>query len=513
MKHNIDTEQIILYRTLFKGREDVFALRWEKRNKKGYMPAYSFDPYMYRLHKQRGGTFKDYKDKTYLPLDDYQINKHLAGRHFVGIYPLLKDNTSWFIVSDFDKKNWREQAVQAVEVCQDYNICAYLERSRSGNGAHVWMFFDTPYPARKSRKIVLELFERAGIFSKFDKNNSFDRLFPNQDYLSGKGLGNLIALPQQGDAIKQGNSCFIDPKTFIPFENQWDFLQSIERVSTSNLDILFEELFENISISECPKTTSRKFQIRLTGVASLNRNGLPMTVIDFLKENLNFYNSEYAIKKKIGKNTWQTERYFNLIEEKENNIEIPRGFIGSLIRYCRQNSIDYEFSDERQLHNPVELNSNIQLLPHQKIAIRQASKKDFGIIVSPPGSGKTIIGLKLVEQKRQPTLIITHRKQIADQWKQRIETFFGIPKKEIGTIGQGKMKIGKQITVALIQTLTKKIKKTPKKLVSVFGTIIVDECHHIPAKSYREAVHKLAPYYQYVSSFTRLLMKMIKFIL
>ena len=128
-----------------------------------------------------------------------------------------------------------------------------------------------------------------------------------------------------------------------------------------------------------------------------------------------------------------------MIEEKENNIEIPRGFIGPLIRYCRQNSIDYEFSDKRKLRDSVELNTSIQLLPHQELAIRQASKKDFGIIVSPPGSGKTIIGLKLVEQKKQPSLIITHRKQIADQWKQRIETFFGIPRKEIGNIGQGKM--------------------------------------------------------------------------
>ena len=195
MKNSANQNQLILLRSLFKGRKDVFALRWEKTNKSGYMPAYSYDPYMYRLHKQKGGTFKDYKDKTYLKLDDYQLSKHLSGEKFIGIYPLLKDNTSWFIVADFDKKNWQEQSVKAVDACKEYDIPAYLERSRSGNGAHVWIFFDKLYPAIKSRRIILSIFEKTDVFSVFDKNTSFDRLFPNQDYLSGKGLGNLIALP------------------------------------------------------------------------------------------------------------------------------------------------------------------------------------------------------------------------------------------------------------------------------------------------------------------------------
>ncbi len=172
-------EQIQLIKSLFKGRDDVFALRWEKGKKSGYMPAYHYDPYMYRLHKQKGGTFKDYKDKTYLKLDDHQLSKHLKGEKFTGVYPLLKDNTSWFIVADFDKKDWQEQSIKAVGICKENGIPAYLERSRSGNGGHVWIFFEQPYPATKSRKIVLKLFEQTGIFSVFDKNTSFDRLFPN----------------------------------------------------------------------------------------------------------------------------------------------------------------------------------------------------------------------------------------------------------------------------------------------------------------------------------------------
>ena len=136
-------------------------------------------------------------------------------------------------------------------------------------------------------------------------------------------------------------------------------------------------------------------------------------------------------------------------------------------------------------------------MKHQFRPIEIASKKDFGIIVAPPGFGKTIVGLKIIEQKKQPSLIITHRKQIAEQWVSRIETFFGIPKREIGKIGQGKMKIGKHITVALIQSLSKKLANPDEKLTSSFGTIIIDECHHIPAKSFRKVIHNLSPYYQY----------------
>lgn len=242
----ITHNQIQLFKSLFVGREDVFALRWEKGTKSGYMPAYQYDPYSYRLHKMKGGTFKNYNDKTYLPLNDTQITKHLTGEHFIGIYPLLKDNTSHFIVADFDKKDWRKQVQKAVEVLNDYQISAYVERSRSGSGGHVWVFFDTAYPAVKSRKIILSLFEKATIFSTFDKSNSFDRLFPNQNYLSGKGLGNLIALPLHRTSIQENNSCFINPNTNEAYKNQWKFLSKIQRVSTLHLNSVFDELTKEV---------------------------------------------------------------------------------------------------------------------------------------------------------------------------------------------------------------------------------------------------------------------------
>lgn len=220
---NID-KKILQFRSLFKGRKDVFAVRWEKGTKSGYMPAYFYDPYLYRTHKIKGGSFQTYTDKTYLPLTDDQIAKHLSGKQLIGLYPLMHDNTSWFIAADFDEKNWVADSLKFLNCLKSKNIPAYMERSRSGNGGHVWVFCNHPYLAIKSRKIILSLLTESGVISTFDKNSSFDRLFPNQDTLSGKGLGNLIALPLHKPALEQGNSCFIDPQTLQPFADQWDFL-------------------------------------------------------------------------------------------------------------------------------------------------------------------------------------------------------------------------------------------------------------------------------------------------
>jgi superfamily II DNA or RNA helicase len=209
-------------------------------------------------------------------------------------------------------------------------------------------------------------------------------------------------------------------------------------------------------------------------------------------------NTEYFIKKKLGKSTHNIDRYFNFIVENEDEVMMPRGMARKLITFCSNNKIDFDFIDKRNKCKEIPYSCDIQLREHQKQAIEATSNKDFGIIVSPPGSGKTIIGLKLIAEKKQPALIVVHRKQIADQWIDRIQTFLGIPKHKIGIIGQGKLKIGEAITVAMIQSLAKKLNKEDfNDLVNAFGTIIIDECHHIPAKSFAETINKLNTCYLY----------------
>ncbi|MCM4154411.1 restriction endonuclease subunit R [Gramella sp. AN32] len=463
------------------------------------MPAYSYDPYMYRLHKMKGGSFKNYKDKTYLPLTDNQIQKHLRGEQLLGIYPLLKNNASWFIAADFDKKNWIGECRKFIEICTENNIPAYLERSRSGKGGHVWIFFEQPYPAIKSRRIITNLLEQVGLFSIFDKSSSFDRLFPNQDFLSGKGLGNLIALPFHKPALEQGNSCFVDLYTdeLKPYHDQEKFLSTIQKVSVNRLDKLYQALMP-ISESNPSRDTSGRLQISLSNTIRLNRAEIDTDLINFLKEELNFANSEYFIKKKSGKNTWGTQPYFSCIEGTQDEVIMPRGFIGKLLRYCKKQKVDFEFLDNRKKQASVKFSCDLNLRSHQTLGIKAASNKDFGIISAPPGSGKTVIGLKIIANKEQPALIIVHRKQLLEQWIERIQSFLGIPKNEIGKIGQGKAKLGKSLTVAMIQSLGKYIEKQEsKEFIQSFGTLIIDECHHIPAETYRNTISKLSPYYQY----------------
>lgn len=184
--------KIELFRRLFSARKDVFAIRWEKGKRSAYVPAYSYDSYHYRLHKRNGGSLATYPHKTRRPLTKGEVQKHLQGTQHIGVYPLLQDNTSWFLVADFDGAAWKTDTVTFIEACATKDVQAYLERSRSGDGGHVWIFYDNPYPAVKSRRLFLSLLENSGAFSRFDKSSSFDRVFTNQDFHKGKGFGNLI---------------------------------------------------------------------------------------------------------------------------------------------------------------------------------------------------------------------------------------------------------------------------------------------------------------------------------
>lgn len=492
----VSEEQIKIFRSLFRGREDIYARRWVKGDHSGYMPAYDVDWDKFEKHKAQGGTFKNFKHKKPAPLTDQVIKQHLSGKETIGIYPLLKDNRSLFIAADFDGEQWMRECSVLLEVCKKHDLPAYLERSRSGKGGHVWIFFQESCPAWKSRKILFHLLRETGILSDFDKDAGFDRLFPNQDMHSGSGFGNLIALPLNKTWMAQGNTCFMDPDSEEPFADQWKFLQGIKRVPLARLDQIYSSIKgKQAQLSGVVGEPENELKIIIDNQVWLYKDHLGPELVSFLREKLNFLNSDYLIRKNLGRSTFQTEKYYKLIGEEDEKINIPRGFLEELVRFCKENRITYKVVDKRQKLTTVAFNSNIKLYPFQAEALKTTDKKDFGVIVAPPGSGKTIMGLELIARKKQPALIVVHRKQLFDQWVERIQSFLGIPKKDIGRFSGSEKRSGKQVTVGMIQSLNRSGENY--EIPNTFGSIIVDECHHIPAKTFRETITRFHSYYLY----------------
>ena len=496
---HISEEQLNLYMSLFRGRNDIYARRWEKYGKSGYAPAYRFDWNEYLNHKARGGNFKNFTNKEKIPLTRDIVKKHLIGAYFIGIYPLLEDNTSYFIAVDFDGKNWEKDSKKFIGECRSLKIPACIEKSLSGMGAHLWIFFKDKYPAAKSRRVFLEIIRKVFNLSKFDKEVSFDRIFPNQDYHSGKGFGNLIALPLNGRFLKENNTVFLDPGSLNTISEQWNYLSKVRKLSSIELDELYLKIIENekshsFNIAEDGKIfKTGKLDIILKNQIVLDKRQINKDLANFLKSNLNFINSEYIIKQKIGRSVYGVQKFFNLIKESKETIMIPGGFLNQLVDFCNENKINFEIFDKRNKLDNLVFNSKIQLSSIQEQVIDICENKQEGVIVAPPGFGKTIIGIELIARKCQPALILVHRKQIYDQWVERIQDFLGLNKKDIGQISANKKKVSKFVTVAMIQSLM----RFPdlKALSESFGTILIDECHHIPAKSFRKVVVNFNPYY------------------
>lgn len=490
----ISSAQLTLYLSLFKGRLNTYARRWEKGGRSGYSPAYDVDWTNWNVFKAEGGLMKDYPDKTLMPFDLQATTSHLIGSEMVGIYPLLDNNTSYFIAADFDEGSWKKDAKSFYDVCQKHDIPVYLEISRSGNGCHAWIFFESPILAAQSRALVLNLIGIALNHSQFEKEVSFDRLFPNQDYLGRGGFGNLIALPLNGKSLEEGTSCFVDPKSFKPYPDQWRFLTTIQKLATKEFSQKYQE---SCAVNDVSVVSGKSKKLRLATKSQIevSKSALTPQLTSFIREQLNFINSQYVIKTKIGKSTYGTERYFKLFNETPEKLLLPRGFLPKLTVFCSEKGISFTTIEEHARPKQIPFKSTISLRPHQEEAIKAADESDCGIIISPPGSGKTIIGLEIITKRQLPALIIVHRKQLLDQWIERIEAFLGIPKKEIGQFSGIKKKLGKQITVAMVQSLERY--KDLSELENTFGTIIVDECHHMPALTFRSVITRFNPQYLY----------------
>jgi len=506
--------KIRLFRQLFRGRDDVYPNLWvsTKTGRQGYSPACN-NEWVHSVCEKPRVKCSDCPNQAFLPLNDKIILDHLQGRHTIGIYPLLKDETCWFLAADFDKESWVEDVAAFVDTCRDLGISTAVERSRSGNGAHVWFFFSTPVPAVSARRLGCYLITETMSRRHQLAMSSYDRLFPNQDTLPRGGFGNLIALPLQYEPRQAGNSVFID-ENYQPYPDQWAFLASLSRIALSTVETIAVDAArqgkiigvrfastsedekddtpwdrppsgrpEKASISEpIPDKVHAVFAQRLF----VDKTDLPSSLINQIKRLAAFQNPEFYKKQNMRLSTALTPRVISCAEEFSRHVALPRGCRDELADLLRQYGSTLIIDDQRHPGEPLNVQFNGKLTDIQQQAVNTLCKQDIGVFVAPPGTGKTVVGAWLTAERQSNTLILVHRQPLLDQWVTQLALFLGLEPKDIGQIGGGKHKANGRLDVAMIQSLVRK--DNVDDLVANYGHVIVDECHHLPAVSFERVL-------------------------
>lgn len=509
-------EKVELFRRLFAGRPDVFPVRWENRKtgRAGYSPA-CFNEWVKGICGKPTVKCGDCKHQRFIPPDVGIIERHLRGgdghsADFVaGVYPLLRDDTCRFLAADFDKASWAEDASALLETCRAKGVPAALERSRSGNGGHVWIFFAEPVSARAARQLGSAL-----ITETMEKRPeigfaSYDRLFPNQDTMPVGGFGNLIALPLQYFARKDGNSVFLDPD-LRPYDDQWAYLSTLPRMPTeavANIVAAAEASGQVLAVrmpvddenadEPWKMSPSRRPKAKPAGVVIpdtikvtvadqiyIDRTGLPPPMIAQLVRVAAFQNPEFYRAQAMRLPAFGKPRVVSCAELHPRHIALPRGCFDEAVEILIEHGAQMELDDQRSDGTP--LPDTVQFLgelrPPQQRAFEALTAHDTGVLAATTAFGKTVVASALIGHRARNTLILVHRRELLDQWVVRLKTFLQIDRKQIGTIGSGKRKPTGVIDVALIQSLIRN--GEVDDIVADYGQLIVDECHHLSAASF-----------------------------
>ncbi len=483
--------KVALFGSLFVGRDDVYAVRWEnsRTGKAGWGPAV------------RGGWANARRpDREYLPLTDEIVERHLAGEIHVGLYTLLRGDTCRFLVCDFDGAGWTLDALAYLDAAQAAGIPVALERSRSGEGAHVWVFFSGPVPAASARRIGVHLLREAMTERAELDLISYDRLFPAQDFLPKGSFGNLIALPLQGACCKHETTVFLDPLTLAPFEDQWAFLASLDRVGPDAAEAMaagFGELalgpdastFRRPSKSVPQPKPPPQIRARAAAMLAIDRIGVPPTILAALKHAASVHNPEFYEKEKLRFSTWKTPRFIRCYRETLDQLLLPRGLRDKAATIVKEAGSRLTVLDGYADVEPIDVTLRAVLAAEQTAATEALACHELGVLVAPPGSGKTVVGCALIAHHATPTLVIVDRKPLVEQWRKQLATHLGLTAKQIGQIGGGRSRTSQIVDVAMIQSLARR--DDLAQLAAGYGLVVVDECHHVPAVTFERAVREI----------------------
>jgi len=506
--------KISLFRQLFRGRDDVFPLLWmsSKTGRKGYSPACSNEWVRGVCEKPRVKC-GECPNQAFLPLSGQVILDHLQGRHTIGVYPLLRNETCWFLAADFDKESWLDDAAIFIDTCRDLGVPTTVERSRSGNGAHVWFFFSSPVPAVSARRMGCYLITETMARRHQLAMSSYDRLFPNQDTLPRGGFGNLIALPLQYEPRQAGNSVFLD-EDFQPHSDQWAYLASLTRMGPSTVESIAREATQqgkvvgvryssvnedgkdNVPWERLPsgppgtmqavESVPAEVHAVLAQRLFVDTTDLPSLLLNQIKRLAAFQNPEFYKKQSMRLSTALTPRVISCAEEFPKHIALPRGCQDELSTLLHQYGSTLTIEDKRYPGVPLDVRFDGKLTAIQKQVVNILRKHDIGVFVAPPGVGKTVVGTWLIAERQCNTLILVHRQPLLDQWVAQLALFLGLDAKDIGRIGGGRHKPNGRLDVAMIQSLVRK--ESVNDLVANYGHVIVDECHHLPAVSFERVL-------------------------
>nr|VFJ90650.1 MAG: hypothetical protein BECKLFY1418A_GA0070994_101242 [Candidatus Kentron sp. LFY] len=502
-------QKVKLFRGLFEGRPDVFARRWENpaKGRSGYAIACHNEWRHGLCHKPRIKC-GECQNRRYRPLDERAIHSHLTGRQVVGLYPLLPDNTCHLLAVDFDKTGWRDAVKAMARACGSFDIPHAIEISRSGNGAHLWIFFSEPVPAQEARVLGVALLHEAMEIHPGLSFDSYDRLFPNQDMVPEGGFGNLIALPLQYHARRRGNSLFVDAD-LSPYPDQWAFLSRIERLTANRLTGLVEELspsstetpddtppweqglpMEHTQIPDVPK----QLIITLANHIYFRLDEIPPALTARLKRLASFSNPVFFKTQAMRFSTHGIPRYITCARIEQEYLSLPRGCFDDAMVLLEGQGITIEIEDKREFGQRLESLAFIgRLRRDQKRVVTSIIADDTGILHAPTAFGKTVAAIGVIAEREVNTLILTHSRQLLGQWRERIQSFLiGV---EVGVIGAGKRKPTGQIDIATYQSLVDRRNNSVSPLVGQYGQVIIDECHHISAPRFEMVLNEVRSKY------------------
>ena len=515
-------EKVALFGRLFRGRTDVYPVRWESKNsgKSGYAPACA--------NEWRAGVCEkprikcgDCSNRLLIPLTDGVLYKHLAGDHTVGVYALMPDDTCYFLAVDFDKADWRDDALAFMHSCRELGVPAALEVSRSGNGAHIWIFFAGRVSARDARRLGTAVISHTCARTRQLTLSSYDRLFPNQDTMpSGQGgspagsrvggFGNLIALPLQKRPRETGGSVFVDDALRV-YADQWAFLAGVQLMAPHDieptilratggvhpLDVTFveeEDLKQPwkrtfAANGKLPGTMPVALTVTLSNLVYFEKAQLPQALANRLVRLAAFQNPEFYKAQAMRMSVWDKPRVIGCAENYPLHIALPRGCLEAAQDLLHDNGIRCDLRDERFAGEPLDVNFSGTLRHDQAAAVAAMLKHDAGVLCAPTAFGKTVAAAALIARRGVNTLVLVHRTELLRQWQDRLQAFLGVGKGVVGTIGGGKAKPTGKIDIAVMQSLSRQ--GIVDALVENYGQVIADEFHHVGAVSFDAILNRV----------------------